>query len=183
MATTTDHIPIAGQDQPGDAQFVAPADEHAATEQVARALEAAPAAPVKLITAEGQEIDLPATLLRLLHRSAALLAGDRAARVEPVNPRLTPAQAAAVLGFPLDYVLTLLDSGSLPSERVQDERRPLLSTVFAYRREILRRHEGLDELTRLSEEMGLYDLDTSQIKPRRLLEYEDDGQTGESPGA
>jgi excisionase family DNA binding protein len=183
MAAITDNIPGSDQDQQDQGPMLAPKEERAATEHVARALKAPPTGPVRLVTADGQTIELPATLLHVLRLSADLFAHDRAVLLDSLGPHLSPEQAAEILGFPLDYVMKLLDSGELPSEREGNAQRLLVSDVLEYRQVFKLRHEALDELTRLSEEMGLYDLDTSPAKPRRLMEYENDDQTGKIDNA
>jgi hypothetical protein len=159
MAATTDHIPGTDQDQPNREPHLAPASERAATKRVAKALGTAPTGPARLITADGQEIDLPATLLRVLRLSADQLASGRAVLLDSLGGQISPAQAAEILGFPLDYVMKLLDSGELPSERAHDVRLLKLVDVLAYRQAFKQQQrEALRNLSQRSQESGLFDL-------------------------
>ncbi|MEX2441239.1 MAG: excisionase family DNA-binding protein, partial [Pontimonas sp.] len=95
--------------------------------------------------------------------------------LDSLGKQITPHEAAELLRVPITHMVKLLDDGTLPFTRVGDFRRLSLDDVLTYRQlRDARRHEGLDELARLSQELGLYDLDYSTIKVKRLLEFEED---------
>ena len=69
----------------------------------------------------------------------------------------------------------ILANKELPSVMVGEDRRVPLDGLLAYRAQVaIERREALQELTRLSEEMGLYELDDATIKLKRLAKFEDE---------
>jgi excisionase family DNA binding protein len=71
---------------------------------------------------------------------------------------LTTGQAADVLGVSRPTVVALIDKGLLPATRVGTHRRVHTADALAYRDQARKtRREALDELTEVSEELGLYD--------------------------
>lgn len=178
MATSTDTIPVAEHDR---GPFVAPDTEREALERAARALNQSESGSVKLITNNGKEIELSPTLLRVLRQGAAILAADRAVVVESIGKLVTPRQAAELVGVHVHHLERLLDTGELPFENEGPVRLLPLDDVLAYRQVFkARQHEGLDELARISQEMGLYDLDYSTIKIKRLLEFDEEERQADS---
>ncbi len=97
-----------------------------------------------LRTADGTEIILPSSLLRLVVSAADNLAAGRAVMAIPAEVTLTPAEAAELLGLSRPFVARLLERGDIPSEFLPESRhrRVKLEDVlaFQYRRE--RRSEG-----------------------------------------
>lgn len=172
MATTTKPMTMSEHDR---GPFVAPDEELAALKRAARALRAGKAGTPKLIATNGEEVALSPTLLRVLRRSVEVLADDRAVLLNSLGKQISPQEAATLLAVPVTYLVKLLDDGTLRFTLDGDFRRLSLAEVLAYRQELrARQHEALDELARLSQELGLYDLDYSTIKPKRLLEYEEE---------
>jgi excisionase family DNA binding protein len=71
---------------------------------------------------------------------------------------LTTGQAADLLGVSRPTVVKLVDDGVLPAERVGTHRRLRTEDVLAHRaRAAQTRAAALDEITRLSEDLGLYE--------------------------
>lgn len=90
--------------------------------------------------------------------SAALseLAEGGAVQIAGFRQELTPRQAAELLGVSRPYVVRLLKEGAIPSHRVGSHHRVYLEDVLAYRRERdAARREGLDELSKRSQDLGL----------------------------
>jgi hypothetical protein len=75
MATTTDTTSLVDRVQ---GPFAAPEDGLKTLQRVAQALNRSASEPPKLKTADGEEIDLSPTLLRVLRLIAKTLAADRA---------------------------------------------------------------------------------------------------------
>lgn len=96
-----------------------------------------------------------ATVLReILVNSAA----GRSVGVIPMRAELTTQQAAQLLNVSRPHVIKLMDEGILPGHKVGTHRRIYAADVQAYKhqRDIDAR-TAADDLTALTEEMGLYE--------------------------
>lgn len=96
-----------------------------------------------------------ATVLReILVNSAA----GRSVGVIPMRAELTTQQAANLLNVSRPHVIKLMNEGILPGHKVGTHRRIYAADVQAYKhqRDIDTR-TAADDLTALSEEMGLYE--------------------------
>lgn len=71
---------------------------------------------------------------------------------------LTTGQAADILHVSRPTVVALIEKGLLPATRVGTHRRIRAADVFAYRDQSRSvRKEALDEVSRISSELGLYE--------------------------
>jgi excisionase family DNA binding protein len=97
-----------------------------------------------LRTADGTEISLPSSLLRLVVSAASNLAAGRAVMAIPAEVLLTPAEAAELLGLSRPFVARLLERGEIPSEFLPESRhrRIKLEDVLAFQDRRERRAEG-----------------------------------------
>ena len=97
-----------------------------------------------LRTADGTEISLPSSLLRLVVSAASNLAAGRAVMAIPAEVLLTPAEAAELLGLSRPFVARLLERGDIPSELLPESRhrRIRLEDVLAFQGRRERRSEG-----------------------------------------
>lgn len=97
-----------------------------------------------LRTADGTEITLPPSLLRLVVSAANNLAAGHAVMAIPAEITLTPAEAAELLGLSRPFVARLLDRGDIPSELLPESRhrRVKLEDVLAFQARRERRAEG-----------------------------------------
>jgi excisionase family DNA binding protein len=97
-----------------------------------------------LRTADGTEISLPHSLLRLVVTAASNLAAGRAVMAISAEVTLTPAEAAELLGLSRPFVARLLERGDIPSELLPDSRhrRIKLEDVLAFQARRERRVEG-----------------------------------------
>jgi excisionase family DNA binding protein len=97
-----------------------------------------------LRTADGTEISLPSSLLRLVVSAANNLAAGRAVMAIPAEVMLTPTEAAEMLGLSRPFVARLLERGDIPSELLPDSRhrRIKLEDVLAFQGRRERRSEG-----------------------------------------
>jgi excisionase family DNA binding protein len=111
-----------------------------------------------LLSPGGERIELPESVLTLLRQVAHHLARGRAVTVVPIDKELTTQEAADVLNVSRPYLVKLLDEGKIPFVKTGTRRRIQLAEVMAYKRiRDAERRRGLDELTRLSQEYGLYE--------------------------
>ncbi|MDA8009471.1 MAG: helix-turn-helix domain-containing protein [Pirellulales bacterium] len=70
----------------------------------------------------------------------------------PKDTGLSTAQAAEILGVSHLFLLKILDNGALPSYEAGGERRIRTEDIMDFKEQ----EKSMDELVRLSEEMGLY---------------------------
>jgi excisionase family DNA binding protein len=87
-----------------------------------------------LRTADGTEITLPSSLLRLVISAASNLAAGHAVMTIAAEVTLTPAEAAELLGLSRPFVARLIERGDIPSELLPDSthRRIRLEDVLAF---------------------------------------------------
>jgi excisionase family DNA binding protein len=142
-----------------DREPVAPPEgDQAALTAVVRLLDATDEQGPMLVGPPGSQVDLPASLARVLLLAARAMSNDRAVAVVPVHKQLTTQQAATMLGVSRPYLVKLLDEGEIPSTKTGTHRRVRLEDLMAYadRRDVERR-KNLDLLTQISQELGLYE--------------------------
>ncbi|MDA8000913.1 MAG: helix-turn-helix domain-containing protein [Alphaproteobacteria bacterium] len=70
----------------------------------------------------------------------------------PKDTGLSTAQAADILGVSHPFLLKILDNEALPSYEAGGERRIRTEDIMDFKERL----KNLEELTRLSEELGLY---------------------------
>lgn len=110
-----------------------------------------------VVTSTGHRVALPGSAFAALVEAASILSGGQGVALEPVQRRLTPEQAAAILNVPTSYLLKLLDEAAVPSSGTGADRRVALIDLILYKRaRDEHRRETLDELSRLNEELDLY---------------------------
>ena len=104
-----------------------------------------------------QPITIPTAAVRLLVTILAQMASGNAVRLIPHHTELTTQEAAELLNVSRPYLVRLLDEERIPYRKVGTHRRILFKDLMAYRAEHRRtRGAALDDLTRLSQELGLY---------------------------
>ncbi|MEO6892394.1 MAG: helix-turn-helix domain-containing protein [Ktedonobacteraceae bacterium] len=140
-------------------ELIAAADsERAALNQIEGVLENLHRVP-KLVFPDGEEIELPHSVFRVLRQLVYHLAHNRAVTIIPINKELTTQEAADILNVSRPYLVKLLEQGEIPFTRTGTHRRIRFSDLTDYKkmRDTTRRR-GLAELTQLSQELGLYDV-------------------------
>jgi excisionase family DNA binding protein len=112
--------------------------------------------PPRLVTSDGEELDVPPALFGLLVSVAEELGRGNGVSVLPLHRQLTTSEAAQLLNVSRPHVITLLERGELPFEKVGTHRRVRLADVLAYRQaQDRRRREALDDMVRQGEDLGL----------------------------
>lgn len=82
---------------------------------------------------QGDEVELPEELHRVLVQVVQSLQAGLAVTVAPQTMRLTTQQAADLLGISRPTLVALVESGAIPFERQSSHRKLLLSDVLEYR--------------------------------------------------
>src|SRR6185437_14861264 len=110
-----------------------------------------------LRTADGTEIRLPQSLLRLVVSAAGSLAAGRAVMAIPAEVTLSPAEAAELLGLSRPFVARLLERGDMPSEFLPGSRhrRIRLEDVLTFQARRERRAEGRRRIADIADTAGL----------------------------
>jgi len=106
---------------------------------------------------DSEAITIPAAAFRLLVTILAQMASGNAVRLIPHHAELTTQEAAELLNVSRPYLVRLLDEERIPYRKVGTHRRILFKDLMAYKAEHRRaRGAALDDLARLSQELGLY---------------------------
>lgn len=135
----------------------APEREHAALVALDRLLETASDGTSTLLGPDGAKVQLPETVVQVLHHVVHAMARDRAVTVVPIDKQLTTQQAADVLNVSRPYLIQLLEEGELPFTKTGTHRRVRLDDVLAYReRRDQERMAALDYLSALGQATGKY---------------------------
>ena len=117
--------------------------------------------PVTLqVGGQGEDvtISLPPAAARPLLDLLADLAEGRVVSVADADEELTTREAAELLNVSRPYLTRLLKEGEIPSHKVGSHHRVYRRDVLAYKRRRLEQsEEAMQELARLSQELGLYD--------------------------
>lgn len=93
----------------------------------------------------------------LLARILGFLANGEGVNVVPDTAELTTQQAAEFLNVSRPYLIKLLESGEIPFRLVGTHRRIKFRDLNEYKsRDDLARRRAADELTQLTQELGLY---------------------------
>ncbi|MBA3945095.1 MAG: helix-turn-helix domain-containing protein [Herpetosiphonaceae bacterium] len=112
----------------------------------------------RLVRADGEAVEVPASLLHLMHMLVHYLVEGQTVTLVPVDKVLTTQQAAALLNVSRPYLVKLLDQGLIPHTMTGRHRRVRFADVLQYKAQRdARREEGLVQLAQLSQELGLYD--------------------------
>ncbi|MBS0213753.1 MAG: excisionase family DNA-binding protein [Proteobacteria bacterium] len=115
-----------------------------------------PTARLRVIDGK-QTIEVPVAALRMLVDILANMAAGNAMSLVPIHAELTTQEAADFLNVSRPYLIGVLDRGELPHHKVGTHRRVYFRDLLAYREAQLKANKaGLAELTRLSQELGLY---------------------------
>jgi excisionase family DNA binding protein len=111
-----------------------------------------------LVGANGERLELPGTVFRLLKDIARNMQLGRAVVLIPENQQLTTQRAADLLGVSRPHLIKLLEAGDLSYHKAGSHRRIGLKDLVAYqkRREVERK-AALDRIAKKAFESGLYE--------------------------
>ncbi|MHB1731491.1 MAG: helix-turn-helix domain-containing protein [Leptospirillum sp.] len=112
----------------------------------------------KIVSSGGESIVLPEPLFELLQEVVEILAKGDAVSIVPVHKELTTQQAADLLNVSRPYLVSLLEKGEIPFTKTGGHRRIKFADLMGYKnKRDEERRKKLAELTKLSEEYGLYE--------------------------
>ena len=124
-----------------------------------RLAKAGGALQVQIVDRDGgsEAVTIPTAAFRLLVAILAQMADGNGVRLIPHHAELTTQEAAELLNISRPYLVRLLEEGRIPFRKVGTHRRVRFEDIIAYKAQHRRaRSASLDELTRLSQELGLY---------------------------
>jgi excisionase family DNA binding protein len=136
--------------------FATPGDEQPILQRAMGLLRDHPL--LRAANVDGNEVSLPDEVAALLQYVIGQLARGEAAILMPATKELRLQEAADFLNVSRQFLLKLLDAGEIPFHKVRTSYRIRFGDLAAYqqRRAVLQ-EEGMREIARLSQEMGLYD--------------------------
>lgn len=131
-------------------------DDRSAVEQV---MSGAAGGESRLVlrSSDGSEVTLPESLVKILLASASELSEGHAVTVLASETSLTPAEAGELLGLSRPFVVRLLDTGEIPSERLSDSRHRVirLADVLEFQAKRERRRAGRQRVAEAVESADL----------------------------
>ena len=105
---------------------------------------------------DGDAVDLPPALARVVAAALADVADGHAVEVRTVAEEQTTQEAADLLGVSRPFVVKLVDGGRLPARMVGTHRRLRRADVLAYREHMrTTTADALQELSDQAQELGL----------------------------
>jgi len=146
-----------------DQELIAPeSGEHEALEALSKLLGSDEQTPLRLVAADGSEIELPNSLRRVLERASRALANAQSIAVEPYERFVSVTEAALLLNIPPRAVMSVVDRKELTTIMIDGRQMLDIDDVRTWgAHHHARMLQGLDELAEMSQEMGLYDIDRS----------------------
>lgn len=112
----------------------------------------------RLVGPDGEAIELPQAVYEVLTQVVEAMSQGLAVAVMPLHLELTTQEAADFLNISRQYLVQLLDRGTIPHTKVGTHRRVRFGDLRAYKEtRDQQRRSGLDRLARLSDELGLYE--------------------------
>ncbi|MEA5594684.1 helix-turn-helix domain-containing protein [Rivularia sp. UHCC 0363] len=115
-------------------------------------------AQTKLVGANGEQIDIPASVHKLLHQIVRAIALGQTVSIVPQQQEFTTQQAADYLNVSRPYLIKLLEQGEIAFIKVGTHRRICFDDLIDYKEQRdVKRRELLQQLVEISEEAGLYE--------------------------
>ncbi len=97
---------------------------------------------IRLTTLDGQALDLPASIRKILRQAIPLLTQGDAVTVTSLHKEMTTQEAADFLNVSRPSLIKLLEDGAIPYIKVGTHRRVRLNDLLSYEKH---RHEEFNE--------------------------------------
>ena len=111
-----------------------------------------------LVGPHDERVELPESVYHILKDVVRNMAAGRAIMLVPQRQQLTTQAAADLLGFSRPHLIKLLESGTIPFQKVGHHRRLLLKDVLTFQKKRdAERRTALNELARAEFEEGMYE--------------------------
>jgi excisionase family DNA binding protein len=106
----------------------------------------------------GQEIEVPSVIYFALTEVVKTLNNGDSVTLIPMDKELTTQQAADILNVSRPYFIKLLENGTIKFRKTGTHRKVLMQDLIEYRdKRAENRHANIEEMSKLSQELGLYD--------------------------
>ncbi len=110
-----------------------------------------------------EELVLPSHAAKMLLEMLVEMGFGNAVQITSLQPEISTQQAADLLNVTRPYIVKLTEEGAIPSRKIGPRQLLMLDDVVAYKKQMYKqRLDALNELTALSQELGLYDDEAKQ---------------------
>ncbi|MFD2232765.1 helix-turn-helix domain-containing protein [Phaeospirillum tilakii] len=131
-------------------------DETRMAEEAGRILAGHTRSELRVQLDDGQALVLPRSVSRLLSHILTEMTHGNAVTLIPIHAEMTTQEAADFLNVSRPHLIGLLEGGTIPFHKVGTHRRVRFHDVKAYKDRLhADRTQALDDLARLSQEMGM----------------------------
>ncbi|PWQ96859.1 excisionase family DNA-binding protein [Leucothrix pacifica] len=105
---------------------------------------------------QGDDLILPGPVVQLLLNVLSEVSQGNAVNIMPIHAELSTQEAANILNVSRPHLVKLLEQGEIDFHKVGTHRKVLAKNIIEYKERITKqRHEVLDELVSVSQEMGM----------------------------
>jgi excisionase family DNA binding protein len=105
---------------------------------------------------QGDDLILPGSVVQLLLNVLSEVSQGNAVNIMPIHAELSTQEAANILNVSRPHLVKLLEQGEIEFHKVGTHRKVLAKNIIEYKEKIIKqRHEVLDELVSISQEMGM----------------------------
>jgi excisionase family DNA binding protein len=119
----------------------------------------------RLTGPDGQSVELPESMFRVLLQVAAAMKAGLAVTVAPQHLTLSTQEAADLLRISRTTLVRLLETGAIPFDKPSRHRKVRLDDLLEYRRRQRSQAElAFADMVADTERLGLYDADPAQVK-------------------
>jgi excisionase family DNA binding protein len=119
----------------------------------------------RLTGPDGQSVELPEPMFKVLLQVAAAMKAGLAVTVAPHHLTLSTQEAADLLRISRTTLVRLLETGAIPFEKPSRHRKVRLDDLLEYRRRQRNQAElAFADMVADTERLGLYDADPAEVK-------------------